>query len=199
MYLSRLILNPESDYVNSLINNPARMHVALQTGPFGSTRKERNVLYRLMREGNIYVLYVQSDVLPDWKTVTGKNIVLDGIRNVSGLMDCFDNENIFGFTIRANPCKRNENKIMPIMDTSLKLQWMKRCAEKYGFELLQCRETGMERHNVQKKDMRFVVCSTDFNGILKIKDKELFKKAFREGIGREKAYGCGLLMLSMAS
>ena len=32
-----------------------------------------------------------------------------------------------------------------------------------------------------------------FEGMLKVTDAELFRKTLREGIGKEKAYGCGLM------
>ena len=35
-----------------------------------------------------------------------------------------------------------------------------------------------------------------FEGILEISDEEVFKQTLVDGIGREKAYGCGLLTLA---
>jgi CRISPR system Cascade subunit CasE len=45
----------------------------------------------------------------------------------------------------------------------------------------------------RNKQIRF--SSVDFNGILIVTEKNKFYRALFKGIGREKAFGCGLLMI----
>jgi len=50
-------------------------------------------------------------------------------------------------------------------------------------------------HAMPNKGKRAGFSSVDFVGALKITDVEQFKKALFDGIGRSKAFGCGLLMI----
>jgi CRISPR system Cascade subunit CasE len=46
------------------------------------------------------------------------------------------------------------------------------------------------------KGERITMLSVTYEGTLKITDPELFKRALTVGIGREKAYGMGLLTIA---
>ena len=64
-------------------------------------------------------------------------------------------------------------------------------SEYHGFKLQNVRIKKVKKYHVDQHD--FTVKTVDFVGYLEITDLPKFKKALVNGIGREKAYGCGLL------
>jgi len=90
------------------------------------------------------------------------------------------------------------------VETALE-NWWKRQGERCGFALViddsglsKLQTSGYQWHALpekEKKGKRAGFSSVDFIGKLKITDIEKFKKALFDGIGRSKAFGCGLLMI----
>ena len=216
MYLSKLVLDPRYTYSYSIVNNPALLHSFVQTRPFGTARKERNVLFRLVKDNDRYILYVQSETMPDWEPALGQGIRLEAVRNTDKMKDLFKEGSAFGFSLMANPVVspvQNENgharsragngvgpKRVFLETRSERLEWIKKLAAKNGFEIVWAQEKSAIPHRVRKKGNReFVIGTVEFDGVLKITDRALFEKAYREGIGRERAYGCGMLMLHRAA
>ncbi len=80
--------------------------------------------------------------------------------------------------------------------------WWKRQSERCGFSLV-VDETGLSKlqtsayqwHAMPNKGKRAGFSSIDFTGTLKVTDVEKFKKSLFDGIGRSKAFGCGVLMI----
>ena len=71
IYLSKLILNPASQMVQSECSNPYQMHRTLMRG-FADKRGNGNVLHRLEQDthtGN-FILLVQSTTEPNWQPLT---------------------------------------------------------------------------------------------------------------------------------
>lgn len=213
MFLSKLVLDPRYSFVYRLTQDTAMLHSFILYKPFGTSRKDNNVLFRLVQDCDRYVLYVQSDALPDWGCITGNGIHLEAVRNIDKIHNVFTEGAMYGFSLVANtvryknPRQTIENndpdtrKRIALKTPEDRMQWLARHAAQSGFEVVKVRELqnpeGMDVH--KKANRQFKVSTTYFDGVLKITNKELFAKAFREGIGRAKAYGCGLLMLRKAA
>lgn len=77
--------------------------------------------------------------------------------------------------------------------------WLDRRAEACGFHLVeageekQLRIDGYLQQRADKKGIRF--STVDYSGILEVNNSELFKKALFHGIGKAKAFGCGLMLV----
>lgn len=73
--------------------------------------------------------------------------------------------------------------------------WLEARAERYGFTLdsASLRIEGYMQHGGKKDQLRF--STVDFNGALVVTHRERFAKALKFGIGRAKAFGCGLLLV----
>lgn len=77
--------------------------------------------------------------------------------------------------------------------------WLDRRAETYGFRLLdsedgkQLRVDGYLQQRADKKGIRF--STVDFSGLLEVVDPERFAKSLINGIGKAKAFGCGLMLI----
>ena len=67
-----------------------------------------------------------------------------------------------------------------------------------GCRILSCSERNTSRsilHRRPEKGGRFPMKTVCFCGKLQITDADAFRKALHQGIGRGKAFGCGLLFV----
>lgn len=77
--------------------------------------------------------------------------------------------------------------------------WLERRSETCGFRLIESndekklRVDGYIQRRADKKDIRF--STVDFSGVLQVINPELFEQALFNGIGKAKAFGCGLILL----
>ena len=74
---------------------------------------------------------------------------------------------------------------------------MQRKAEQSGFQILSVREEDNGVLQGIKGERNTGFSTINYIGTLKVTDKELFIKAYTNGLGVEKAYGLGLLLLSI--
>ena len=76
-----------------------------------------------------------------------------------------------------------------------RVEWVGTLAEKHGFEIITLSEVSRIQktmfHSGAKSGR---VDGYRYIGSLLVKDADLFKKAYETGIGRDKAYGYGMLM-----
>jgi len=91
------------------------------------------------------------------------------------------------------------------VDTALE-NWMKKQGERFGFELLvdddglsKLQNSGYLWHGLpakaKPKGVKSGFSAVDFCGELQITNVQKFEQALFQGIGRAKAFGCGLLMI----
>lgn len=106
----------------------------------------------------------------------------------------------YTFEVVLNPTKRDSasKKLVPIKDKELLKEWFLNKSEKtWGFSInpsdLQIDKTIVSQF--QKKSQQVTQSKTVFKGTLKVMNRELFIQSFKNGIGRGKAFGCGLLQL----
>lgn len=73
-------------------------------------------------------------------------------------------------------------------------KWLQERAEINGFRLLSVTAQGYQQHHFKKRQIK--ISTLDYDGVLQVTDPVLFvTKALFQGIGRSKAFGCGLLMI----
>jgi CRISPR system Cascade subunit CasE len=73
-------------------------------------------------------------------------------------------------------------------------KWLQELAAKKGFRVLGVTVQGYQQHHFKKRQIK--ISSLDFDGVLEVTDPQLFiDEALFSGIGRAKAFGCGLLMI----
>ncbi len=79
------------------------------------------------------------------------------------------------------------------------LRWLQNRQSANGFEVLPGHVSveGYRQHLSRSKRSQQPVrfSSVDFQGILTVTDPEIFRKTLFEGIGKSKAFGCGLLLV----
>lgn len=107
----------------------------------------------------------------------------------------------YRFSTIVNPTRRSAltARLVPIKDREEIERWFAdRAIRDWGFEASQ-ESSFVERVNVlqfQKNNRQITVMQAHVQGVLTVTDREKFVKSFTEGIGRGRAYGCGLLQLT---
>ena len=111
--------------------------------------------------------------------------------------DAFLSFDRYAFQVRANPVKKDNKtkRLIPLLSIEDQIRWMERKAALSGFRI---QVPGVQVLRAQPhvlKDKTYLY-SVDFTGILNVTDREKFKQAVAQGIGKGKAFGFGMLVLS---
>lgn len=202
MYLSKLQLDIANPSVRQALRDCQDMHRNIMKA-FDQSRETVQMLYRLVERIDCILLYVFSSVQPYWDHVIKNGYVLQDMKDISSLNTLYGNGSVLHFDLLACPSKKvsangkkNSSRVM-LKTAEERDAWLKRQAAKYGFEVLQCVQPTVDKQISGKRgDNAVLFTAVEFEGVLRITDAELFWKSYAKGIGPEKAYGTGLLMLS---
>lgn len=158
----------------------------------------RDFLFRVddMRGSfRVLLLSPEAPAQPDWGTWEVKAVA-------QGFLD----HQRYLFQVRANPTvkrvvrddagerKRNGRRTGIYGPEDLHA-WMERKASQSGFEMLEYSAGPATQSFFVKDRRRGKHIAVDFEGMLRVLDRNAFRKAFDTGIGPAKAFGFGLLML----
>lgn len=107
----------------------------------------------------------------------------------------------YRFKVTINPTRRDSasRKLMAVRGRDAISQWfIERAPNNWGFEVapehLQVDKIEVLRFK-DKQQRDVTIGQAHLQGLLRIIDKEQFANSFRQGIGRARAYGCGLLQV----
>ncbi len=161
--------------------------------------KERGFLFRVEDKPSGFMLFLLSENEPvplEWGRWESK-----------GISSVFLGHSHYRFQLRANPTRRYVNdrdgnrfeksKRFVVADLSQLADWMLAKAEKGGFSLEgnQLQISPPINQPFRKNWKRGNHKRVDFEGVLRVADREQFKQTFNSGIGTAKAFGFGLLVL----
>lgn len=111
----------------------------------------------------------------------------------------FAEGDITAFELRAccGKKRRGKNIYFELKDWRSRHDWLKRKGELLGFEPLTIHCTSEIAKIDNGKGRSFCVDQTDFVGVLKVTDTQIFQKALSCGVGSvAKTYGFGMLIVS---
>ena len=201
MYLSRIDLHLSSPAVRQALRNCQDMHRTLMKG-FDCGREEAGMLYRVIRTDDAIFVYVQSTKRPQWERIEKSGYQCTRMQDISALPEKLLQGTVLRFSLLACPSKKvkgegkNSQRVL-LRGAEERLEWLTREGEKHGFSLLEAHESAKEEKISGKKNSgEFFLAGVPFEGVLRITDEAIFQNAFKQGIGPEKAYGFGMLMLS---
>lgn len=205
MYLSRIKLNTSLTKTMRALVSPNIFHGAIESCEIeGRTRK----LWRIDDlRGEKYLLILTEKKI-DFTKVS-EQFGYDGnfeTRCYDNLLEKITDGSKWQFKLRANPVihKKIDNdkrgKIMAHITPAHQEEWLRRQAVKYGFELSdgQWLVTGSKWYIFKKnryEHNRVKILAVTYEGTLTINNTEAFKKALINGIGREKAFGLGMITI----
>lgn len=217
MYLTKMPLNRRRRGAIRMLSNPQVMHAAIASAfPPGSLAEAGGrALWRIDTHGRDEIsLFIVSPTEPDlthiveqagWQTgaawqTRDYSPVLDGLRVGSR----------YSFRLRANPVhsirRGSSRDTKPVAHVTVRYQeqWLADRAHKHGFAVVSGPYDVPSLSVVERGVMRFgkdggrkvTIAHATFEGVLEVTDAALLRRALCEGIGRAKAYGCGLITLA---
>jgi len=203
MYLSQLVLNERDRTVQRDFSNAHDLHRRImQAFPDQQRDKPRadwNVLFRL--EPDSSVILVQSAIEPDWSQLKPGYLVKEPITKPFDLeASQLDEGRVVQFRLKANPSKRDKEtgKTIGLFHQLDQVGWIERRASQHGFRLLSI--DTIPTPNVfgvkGKGNSPIRIVTVLYQGVLQITDPNLLNMAIRQGIGRGRSYGCGLLSIA---
>lgn len=217
MFLSRMFVNPRKRGAQRLLASPQRMHAAVEASfaPDTSAEGILRPLWRIDRQSDRTALLITSPTEPDlthlveqagWQT--GE---LWQTRPYEALLTNLSVGQSWHFRLTANPTyagrKDGWADTKPRGHTTVKQQeaWLLSRCERAGFTIPDGPSGEHQLHVVEREMVRFAkgghrvsLAKATYEGHLTVSDAELLRAALTRGVGRAKAYGCGMLTLAPA-
>ena len=224
MYFSRITLNPDTDQkqlARALCNDSYREHQALWQLFDDDPDAGRDFLYRQVIEDGHIKYYILSRRIPvnntglwridppkvyDPQLSEGQQLFfmlrvnpVVTVTTQSGRQQRHDV--VMQEKLRIGYQKLPEMERPPLQQLVQQsgINWLSARTDSNGFSIepRQVVADGYQQHRNRIKRQRRLICysTVDFQGILTVKHNERFRKALFSGIGKSKAFGCGLLLI----
>lgn len=215
MYLSRIQLDDKLRETMRALSSPHILHGAIEQG---FSDKENRKLWRVDWLNNACYLLVLSKETPDFTHIANQfgypsHQPLWQTKDYNRLISRLQSGQQWHFRLRANPTRnsfkeKNETsgrgKVFAHVTSQQQKEWLLVKAEGCGFNLA---EDGFNVVHTQRLSFQkggnnkhqATIHAAVFEGHLTITEPERFKHTLLFGIGRAKAYGCGLLTIARPS
>lgn len=208
MYLSRIQIdttNPEAIHDLSHLgayHNWVESSFPEDHQPHSDDPRVRH-LWRIDKLNNKQYLLITSPNKPDINKLSKYGIKETAqTKSYDNFIDSIKDGQLAKFRLTANPSYQTNNKVYPHVSIKYQTKWFLERTQKHGFELLtDCQDNPQMSiinrswpilyHNHHK----ITLAQTTYEGILKITNAKRFKNAIKNGIGREKAYGMGMITI----
>lgn len=212
MYLSRIALNAKRRETMRALASPQLLHGAVEQSFNGDRRRN---LWRIDWLGDTCYLLVLSVSPPDFANIDAQFGYQDSTRkwetkNYDLLIERLQPGQVWRFRLCANPVRSSfrekdetsgRGRVFAHVTQEQQRQWLEARAGACGFSLkkdaFDVVHTQWFKFSKGTEGNRKVTLRTaTFEGVLTICDLERFRQALLSGIGRAKAYGCGLLTVA---
>ncbi|WII09702.1 type I-E CRISPR-associated protein Cas6/Cse3/CasE [Methanomassiliicoccales archaeon LGM-DZ1] len=216
MYLSRVELNPYRRETMRALRSPEIMHAAVMASFPSSASGGDRILWRIDRVGAATYLLVQSARKPDFHHIVDQF----GRPECDSAWDCLDydgflskieNGQVWRFRLAANPVhsvmdpehrEGARGKVCGHVTAEQQTKWLLDRCGKHGFSIVGSEEEPNVRivfrevSKFRRGDAQVTINRAVFEGVLRVEDADALRLAMSGGIGKAKAYGCGLLTLA---
>ncbi|WP_433270620.1 type I-E CRISPR-associated protein Cas6/Cse3/CasE [Actinosynnema sp. CS-041913] len=219
MFLTKLILNVRSrefrrDFADIHDLHRTVMSAYPNTDGDIPARQAHGVLWRLDPTHVGYTAYVQSHTGPNWtKLPAGYTTAPAEVRPLQPVLDAVAPGCKLGFRLLANPTQdtrpielKGKTRRVAHQKPEDQITWLIGKGNQHGFVIPTARDgqpdlapSPVPRMTGRKDGTTITVDAVRFDGHLVITDPTAFTHALITGIGRAKAYGCGLLTLAPAT
>ena len=216
MFLSRVEINRYRRDTIRALASPQIMHAAIAAS-FPSADMATvsgKVLWRIDNIGKATYILVQSNVRPDFTHIVeqfglpASNQTWDTI-DANNFFASIENSQVWRFRLRANPVHSVKNpdnsargKVFAHVTAKQQKDWLISRVQKNGFSIVKSadeycvdiKET--ELMKFKREGDKLTINAVTFEGVLMVEDRDQFINSIKDGIGRAKAYGCGLLTIA---
>ena len=205
MYLSRIELDMNRRNTMIALASPQKFHGAVESA-FPGERRRR--LWRLdTLNGKLYLLLLSEDK-PDLTGLCAQfgTGAAPETRDYEPLLERVTLGSRWRFRLTANPTRSQKNPANPLARGALKPcyleaeqeEWLLEQAKKHGFAIPDgaFQITQKQTYHFTKEGRRPVtLLAVTYEGILQVTAPEAFREMLGQGIGRDKAYGLGLMTI----
>lgn len=204
MYLSRVRLNTERRTTQMALASPSKIHGAVERA---FTEKQKRNLWRIDPLYEEKYLLIVSEVEPNLTDIV-RQYGFEGeegeTRDYTPLIKRAKKDSVWHFRLAANPVravKRDEGRGKITAHTSInyQIQWILDKSISSGFEIVngnvEVVSSGWKSFRKGRSASRVRFKEAVFEGILRVIDEELFQHSLVSGIGRERAYGMGMITI----
>lgn len=216
-YLSKVELNPRKREARKLLSSSQAMHAAVESSlpPSARTVGER-ILWRLDRYGQRTDLYVVTPEEPDfthlveqagWQSARDRGWQS---RPYGRFLEALEEGQLWAFRLTANPTHSGRAsdrslKTFGHVTVAQQTKWLLERAEKNGFGIMSDPGGQPAVEVIARGELKFrrkgspglvTISQATYEGVLRVADPSVLRTVLVHGIGRAKAYGCGLMTLA---
>lgn len=216
MILTRTHLNKARAGARKLLGSPQAMHAAILAG-FPPGTDAGRVLWRLDDiESPAPVLYIVSRAAPDLAHVDEQagwpSRRMAESAPYDGFLSRLQAGQDWGFRVTVNPTHRvqrdGRSQVLGHVTVAQQTQWLANRGEAIGVRWSEPAThsaadpvpsftlTGRSVRSFRRQAATVTMSTATFEGVLRIEDADRLRNALTQGIGRGKAYGCGLMTLA---
>lgn len=211
LHLTKLVINPAHPNANKALRDINRMHqivTAYACPPdFGpASRAAAGLLYRLEHTNAGPHLLIQSATHPD-TTTPPPGFAHAGTRDLTALLHHLHNDMTVRYRITLNPTTshcappqpdgtpRPRGNRTPLTGHAA-LTWWHTKAPRHGLQPHTTSTADTTKLRGRKNTNTITITATTIEGTAHITDTDTLRNTIHTGIGRARAYGCGLLSLA---
>lgn len=215
-HLTRMTINPARRDARRLLGSPQAMHAAVMAAFPADPTGDGRVLWRLDNdpEGHRPLLYLLSPDKPDLTHLVeqaGWPTLEKGwqTRDYQPLLDRLADGQQWAFRLTANPVRRirpdkqSRGLVRAHVTAAQQTTWLLEQAPSSGFEIGKVADgspavTVADRRTLsfRRQTSTVTLATARFDGTLTITRLEDFRHVLLSGLGRGKAYGCGLITVA---
>lgn len=202
MYFSRVPLDVSKRKTQIAMVSPNKFHGAVEDA--FSEKQARN-LWRIDKLRGEFYLLIVSAAKPDLSGIAAQFGYEDDCgesREYDELLKRIEKGSVWHFRLAANPVhsikgEKKRGKVVAHISEKYQLEWLDNQAAKRGFRILPdavyVAETNWQIFTKRNYSQKVRILEVVFEGKLCVEDADVFRETLVNGIGREKAYGMGML------
>lgn len=210
MILTRMDLNARRAGARKLVASPQAMHAALLSG-FPPDVEAGRVLWRLDQGASLHPrLWMVSAATPDLTHLEEQagwpNQPTHRSIHYGGLLEALTEGQTWAFRVTVNPTHRADHggrkKVFAHVTADQQVGWLLSRQERMGARLVDDADepsfalVGREHKRFRRGADQVTLGAATFDGTLVVTDAGALRETLTAGLGRAKAYGCGLLTLA---
>ena len=218
MFLSRMFLNPRRRGARRLIADPQAMHAAVMSAFPPDAHEAGRTLWRIDDDADRLSLFVVSPTMPSFEHLQEQagwsNQVSWDVRPYGQVLDRLMKGQEYSFRLAANPVRivtgdDGVKRRHAHLTAAQQLAWLTDRTDRLGVEfggasgllddedpVPEAAVTGREQLRFRRKGRPMTLTRVRYDGHLRVVDPAALRSVMIDGIGKGKAYGCGLLTLA---
>jgi CRISPR system Cascade subunit CasE len=213
VYLTRFEINRARRDTRRMLSSLQTMHAAVLASFPSSDASEGRVLWRTDTSDTALWLYITSPTKPDLthlaEQIGWPSRLTWQTGDYAPLLDNLIAGQRWGFRLTANPvhsgkatAEASKTQRFGHVTVAQQRQWLIDRAERFGFVIAETTAGDTDLiirnravHRFQREGSTVTLSTATYDGNLQVTDPEALRGALTGGIGRAKAYGCGLMTL----